>query len=86
VEQFEPYFNSEFDYDPHNIPEGVAIKMHYDPLGRMVKTVNPDASEQRVVFGIPIYRFTPGDYRPTPRERCNIHDNSRLITSIHRIL
>ncbi|MDP3556257.1 MAG: hypothetical protein Q8T03_02720 [Bacteroidota bacterium] len=27
--------------------------MYYDPLGRVVKTINADNSEQRVVYGVP---------------------------------
>ncbi|NEN25919.1 hypothetical protein G3O08_20720, partial [Cryomorpha ignava] len=75
VEQFEPYFNSGFDYDPDNTPEGVAIKMYYDALGRMVKTLNPDESEQLVVFGIPAALNTPSDYAATPWERYHYSPN-----------
>jgi hypothetical protein len=35
------------------MPPGQKIKMYYDPLGRVVKTVNPDKSEQWVLYGIP---------------------------------
>ena len=75
VEQFEPYFNSGFDYDPDNIPEGVAIKMYYDALGRMVKTLNPDNSEQLVVFGIPEELNAPSVYAATPWERYHYSPN-----------
>jgi RHS repeat-associated protein len=69
VEQYEPYFSSGFDYVPDDAPAGVAVKMHYDALGRMVRAVNPDDSEQRVVFGIPAALNTPNSYAPTPWER-----------------
>lgn len=44
------------------------IKMYYDPLGRLVKTINPDQSEQRVVYGIPDNLNTPNKTIPTPWE------------------
>src|SRR5690554_1033813 len=66
VEQYEPYFASGFDYEPDDVPEGVAIKMYYDALGRMVKTVNPDDSEQRVYFGDVTELSSPQDYSPSP--------------------
>ncbi|MBA3705603.1 MAG: hypothetical protein H0W84_06790, partial [Bacteroidetes bacterium] len=44
------------------------IKMYYDPLGRVVRTVNPDKSEQRVVFGVPNSFNTPNNFTPTPWE------------------
>ena len=75
VEQYEPYFASGFDYEPDDVPKGVAIKMYYDALGRMVKTVNPDDSEQRVVFGIPEALNTPENYAPTPWERYHYSPN-----------
>ncbi|MDP3558338.1 MAG: RHS repeat-associated core domain-containing protein [Bacteroidota bacterium] len=42
------------------------IKMYYDPLGRVVKTVNPDNSEQRVVYGTPTALNTPSNVTPSP--------------------
>src|SRR5690554_1194663 len=75
VEQYEPYFASGFDYEPDDVPDGVAIKMYYDALGRMVKTVNPDSSEQKVVFGVPEALNTPDIYAPTPWERYHYSPN-----------
>jgi len=42
--------------------------MYYDPLGRVVKTVNPDKSEQRVIYGVPTSLNTPASFVPTPWE------------------
>ena len=36
------------------MPFGEKIKIYYDALGRAVRTVNPDLSEQRVLFGVPV--------------------------------
>ncbi len=69
VEQYEPYYDAGFDYAEDDTPTGATIKMYYDALGRMVKTKNPDDSEQRVIFGIPNALNTPDDCLPTPWER-----------------
>src|SRR5690554_6083928 len=79
VEQYEPYFASGFDYEPDDVPEGVAIKMYYDALGRMVKTVNPDDSEQRVYFGDVTELSSPQDYIPSPWVRF-IYDANDLAS------
>src|SRR5690554_4012601 len=77
VEQYEPFFDKGFEYTLPQLsttggtiaPQlGVKIKMFYDPLGRVVKTVNPDNSEQRVIYGIPNALNTPDDFNPTPWE------------------
>ncbi len=31
------------------MPTGEKTKMYYDPRGQVIRTVNPDGSEQRVV-------------------------------------
>src|SRR5690554_304025 len=77
VEQYEPFFNKGFDYTLPQLsatggttpPQlGVKIKMFYDTLGRVIKTINPDGSEQRVLYGIPDELNTPNDFSPTPWE------------------
>ncbi len=50
------------------MPVGQKIKMYYDPRGQVIRTVNPDLSEQRVVYGVPISLDTPGSFTPTPWE------------------
>ncbi|MBK9284053.1 MAG: RHS repeat-associated core domain-containing protein [Sphingobacteriaceae bacterium] len=49
--------------------------MYYDPLGRVVKTVNPDRSEQRVVYGVPNNLNTPNNFAPTPWENFTYDSN-----------
>ncbi len=82
VEQFEPYFDSGFDYAEDYATAGVSLKIYYDALGRMVKTVNPDGSEQRVVFGIPNALNTHGIYTPTSWERY-MYDANDLAGETH---
>ena len=77
VEQYEPFFDKGFEYTLPQLSStggiippqlGVKIKMYYDPLGRVVKTVNPDNSEQRVIYGIPNALNTPNSFTPTSWE------------------
>jgi RHS repeat-associated protein len=54
VEKFEPFWSTGWEYAPPTDAErGQKIAMFYDPRGQVVRTVNPDGSEQRVIHGIP---------------------------------
>jgi RHS repeat-associated protein len=61
VEQYEPYFDIGFQYiapfDNATLQSatlgGVFVRMYYDPRGQVVRTVNPDGSQQWVLFGRP---------------------------------
>lgn len=77
VEQYEPFFDKGFEYTLPQLsttggiipPQlGVKVKMFYDPLGRVIRTKNPDNSEQRVIYGIPNALNTPNSFTPTPWE------------------
>ena len=78
VEKFEPFFATGWAYapprdsaDPAQRDFGVKVTMFYDSRGRMFRTVNPDGSEQRVVYGVPQSLDDPTDpdqIVPTPWE------------------
>jgi len=69
VRKYEPFYDKGFDYaPPEEEPNGVFVEQHYDPLGRVIHTVNPDGSQQKVVFGIPAQLDTPENYNPTSWE------------------
>jgi RHS repeat-associated protein len=54
VQKYEPFFDSGWDYaTPGNGQFGKKATLFYDPRGQMIRTLNPDGSEQRVIFGIP---------------------------------
>lgn len=72
VEQYEPFFDKGFDYVMPDLL-GVKVKMFYDVLGRVVKTKNPDNSEQWVIYGVPNALNAPTNpvlqnatFQPTP--------------------
>jgi RHS repeat-associated protein len=69
VRKYEPFFATGFDYAPPTDAQlGQQVTMFYDPRGQVVRTVNPDGSEQRVVLGVPADLADPDVFTPTPWE------------------
>ncbi len=74
LEKFEPFFSTGWDYaEPEAHDTGQKIAMFYDPRGHVVRTRNPDGSEQRVIFGVPGTLAAPDlddpeTFDPTPWE------------------
>ena len=54
VEKFEPFLATGWAYLPPAVDQhGKKVTMFYDPRGQVIRTVNPDHSEQRVIYGVP---------------------------------
>ncbi|MEL6438477.1 MAG: SpvB/TcaC N-terminal domain-containing protein [Cyanobacteria bacterium J06621_8] len=69
VRQYEPFYATGWDYQtPQDSERGQAVEMFYDPRGQVIRTVNPDNSEQLVIYGIPQDIENPDSYQPTPWE------------------
>ena len=69
VQKYEPFFSAGFDYAaPADAQLGQKATLFHDPRGQVIRTVNPDGSEQRVVFGVPADTTDPDAYSPTPWE------------------
>ena len=69
VEKYEPFFSSGWDFAaPVDTQFGQKITMFYDPRGQLIRTVNPDGTEQRVVLGVPSDLTKPDLFAPTPWE------------------
>jgi RHS repeat-associated protein len=74
VEKYEPYFSVGWDYAlPADNERGQKVAFFYDPRGNVIRTVNPDGSEQRVVHGVPGTITSPAlsnpdVFEPTPWE------------------
>ncbi|WP_367105955.1 SpvB/TcaC N-terminal domain-containing protein [uncultured Psychrobacter sp.] len=72
VEQYEPFYHVGWDYldrnehQAQNDKHGKAAKMFYDPRGQVIRTLNPNGSEQRVIYGIPKRLDSPEDFIPSP--------------------
>lgn len=74
VEKYEPFFSEGWDYgQPEDKKLDQKVTIFYDPRGHAIRTVNPDGSEQRVIYGVPGSLAAPdlskpGDFDPTPWE------------------
>jgi RHS repeat-associated protein len=54
VQKYEPFFSTGWDYgEPGEAQLGQKATLYYDPRGHVIRTVNPDGSEQRVIYGVP---------------------------------
>ncbi len=69
VEKYEPFFSVGLDYVPPTAAQvGQQTTMLYDPRSQVIRTLNPDGSEQRVIYGIPADLRNPEQFAPTPWE------------------
>jgi len=69
IEKYEPFFDEDWAYQaPGEEKKGQRVQMFYDPRGQVIRTLNPDGSEQRVLYGVPIALNTPDNFNPTPWE------------------
>jgi RHS repeat-associated protein len=79
VEKYEPFFDSGWEIQwEQEAKQGVYVAMYYDPRGQVIRTVNPDGSEQRVVYGVPLNLDDPTDpshVSPTPWEAYSYDSN-----------
>jgi RHS repeat-associated protein len=70
VEKYEPFFAKGYDFAaPKDSELGQKATIFYDPRGQAIRTVNPNGSEQRTIFGVPPDLTKPDDYVPNPWER-----------------
>jgi YD repeat-containing protein len=87
VQKYEPFFATGWDYAaPTDAQLGQKATMYYDPRGRTIRTVNPDGSEQRVVYGGPVDLADPDNFSPTPWEiyTYDVNDNAAALTRPNR--
>ena len=84
VERCEPFHQTGWDYlsrreaealleKPDGDPDKVDLfgrksVMHYDPRGQVIRAVNPDGSEQRVIYGTPEHLADPDTFTASPWE------------------
>jgi RHS repeat-associated protein len=79
VERYEPFFSEDWTFAPPTESElGERVTMFHDPRDRVVRSVNPDGSEERVVHGVLGDLDDPDNARPTPWEtfRYDANDNA----------
>ena len=76
VEQFEPYFDCGWEYKPPDENQyGQKTALFYDPRGQAIRTLNPDGSEQRVIYGFPHDLADPEQFTPSPWEVYTYDEN-----------
>ncbi|MBI3969613.1 MAG: VCBS repeat-containing protein [Chloroflexi bacterium] len=69
VEKYEPFFSTGWAYAPPTEAQlGQKATLYYDPRSQAIRTVSPDGSEQRVVYGVPPDLGDPDEFAPTPWE------------------
>jgi RHS repeat-associated protein len=74
VEKYEPFFSEGWNYaQPDESKTGQKVAMFYDPRGHTIRTLHPDGSEQRVIYGVPGTIGAPDlthpeNFEPTPWE------------------
>jgi RHS repeat-associated protein len=84
VEKYEPFFSTGWDYaQPQEGEKGRKVMMFYDSRGQVIRTVNPDGSEQRVIYGVPDDLAQPEQFTPTPWEAYTYDANDLAPKSIH---
>lgn len=55
IEKYEEFLDNDWEFQPEtDARTGEHVSLFYDPLGRVIRTLNPDGSQQRVIFGRPI--------------------------------
>ena len=73
-----------WNYDPPGDAQlGQKAAMIYDPRGQVIRTLNPDGSEQRVIYGIPAELNNPSQFAPTPWEAYTYDANDLAPVSFH---
>jgi len=69
VEKYEPFYSVGWNFaEPTEAERGQRARMFYDPRGQVIRTLNPDGSEQRVIYGVPTDLADPEQFTPTPWE------------------
>ncbi|MEO8128239.1 MAG: RHS repeat-associated core domain-containing protein [Bryobacteraceae bacterium] len=85
VEKHEPRFAEGWAYaypgNPH-LGKSQKVTMFYDPRGQVIRTVNPDGSEQRVIYGVPENLTDPLIFTPTPWEAYTYDPNDLAPVSL----
>lgn len=82
IEKYEPFFATGWDFQGEaDAVKGQHASLFYDPRGQVIRTLNPDGSQQRVIFGRPLQpdqlalsqagltsNDVPDSFAPTPWE------------------
>ncbi|AMC99899.1 SpvB/TcaC N-terminal domain-containing protein [Halomonas chromatireducens] len=85
VERYEPFFSNGWDFQPKaDASTGRHSVLFRDPRGRVIRTLMPDGSEERVIFGTPHLLEDPEDFAPSAWERYTYDSNDLAPLSMSR--
>ena len=95
VEKYEPFYDDGWAFQPEeDAKQGRHVEMYYDPRGNVLRTLNPDGSQECVIYGRPkqaedlavssrdIAGFPVG-FEPTPWETYTYDANDLAPVSAH---
>ena len=89
IQQYEPFFDKGWDFQPEeDSKQGACVRMFYEARGQLIRRINPDGSEQRVIFGVPgqvgaLDVKKPDAYEPTPWESYIYDPNDLAEITFH---
>jgi RHS repeat-associated protein len=89
IEKYEPFFDHGWDFQPEaDARRGERFIMFYDLRGQVIRTLNPEGSEQCVIFGVPgkigaLDVKKLDDYEPTPWEDYTYDANDLAEVTYH---
>ena len=84
IEKYEAFFDAGYEYDPPGDAQfGQKATMFYDPRGQVIRTLNPDRSEQHVIYGVPVSLENPDEFTPTPWEAFTYDANDNAGRTHH---
>ena len=87
VEKYEPFFAEGWEFNPPTDDQlGQSVSMFYDPRGQVIRTVNPDGSEQRVIYRDPGGSHQPGAVHTHALGSLHLRCERSRAVSIHRRL
>ncbi|MBW7885273.1 MAG: RHS repeat-associated core domain-containing protein [Caldilineaceae bacterium] len=87
VEKYEPFFDQGWQFLP-DAKRGRHVTIFYDSRGQMIRIINPNGAEERIIFGVPGKVGAPNvnrvdDFEPTPWEIYTYDANDLAQETFH---
>ncbi|MCK5241622.1 VCBS repeat-containing protein [bacterium] len=80
IKKYEPFFSQGWDFQrKEDALKGMHSTLYYDPRGEIIRTVNPDNSEQREIYGIPETLDSIDSFSPTSWEKYTYDSNDLAV-------
>ena len=93
IKEFEPFFDKGWEFVSLEQAQswrsegvrdmfGRSVRKFYDPRGQVIRKVNMDGSEERVIYGVPRELGVPNVFDPTPWEAYTYDANDLAAVSV----